>query len=52
MKKKDKNVEHPEVRELKDICNITPNADSTKEVCDTLERDKSKADKKSPKRES
>ena len=42
MDKKDKNKEHPEVEGLENICHITPNTDSTKEVCRTLKKDKAK----------
>ncbi|STX29424.1 Uncharacterised protein [Legionella beliardensis] len=39
MDKKDKNKAHPEVEGLENICHITPNTDSTKEVCRTLKKE-------------
>ncbi|STX51953.1 Uncharacterised protein [Legionella busanensis] len=50
MKKNDKNPAHPEVEGLENICHITPKTDSTKEVCDTLKKNKPK-ERKTTKKE-
>lgn len=39
MKKKSKK-EHPEVNDLKNICDITPKNQDTKEVCDKVNKEK------------
>ncbi|MGQ3890069.1 hypothetical protein ACQUW5_13690 [Legionella sp. CNM-1927-20] len=49
MKKKDKNADHPEVEDLKNICHVTPKTDSTKEVCTKLKKNKIGINKKTKK---
>ncbi|WP_165482656.1 hypothetical protein [Legionella gresilensis] len=52
MKKNDKNLDHPEVEGLKNICQITPKTDSTKDVCDTLKKKNKPKSSKTTKKES
>jgi hypothetical protein len=32
--------EHPEVKDIKNICNITPDAETTKDICNKIKKDK------------
>jgi hypothetical protein len=48
---KNKNVkEHPEVSDMKNICDIAPNTESTKDICDKVpHKKKSKVNKRNTK---
>ncbi|KTD49937.1 hypothetical protein Lqui_1262 [Legionella quinlivanii] len=45
--KKDKAKDHPEIKEIKNVCDITP--DSSKPVCNEIKREKKQSPKNSPK---
>ena len=46
MKKHDKFVGHPEIIELVNICSISPNDPSIKDICDKLHHDRMMGTKK------
>jgi ferritin-like protein len=41
MRKKSKN-EHPEVKDIKNICEVTPKDPQTKSICEKINQDKPK----------
>ncbi|MBA2709191.1 MAG: hypothetical protein H0U57_01160 [Tatlockia sp.] len=43
--KKTNNQDHPEVSDIKNICDISPNTEETKEICKTLKKEKNKPKK-------
>lgn len=42
--------DHPEITGIKNICNISTGAKTTKPVCDVIKKDKKPKDKKNPTR--
>ena len=43
--KNDKENDHPEIKNIKNICDISSDTKQTKKVCDILNKDKKKANK-------